>query len=67
MKINTLLLLMLVVGLSAPALPVPVHAASGPRCYVNDDATSADNGNSWTDAYISLRRHWRTPTAPKSG
>jgi len=30
MKINTLLLVMLVVGLSALALPVPVHAASGP-------------------------------------
>ncbi|BAL99988.1 MULTISPECIES: beta strand repeat-containing protein [Caldilinea] len=55
MKINTLILVTLVVGLSALALLVPAHAASGPRCYVNDDATGANNGNSWTDAYTSLQ------------
>jgi hypothetical protein len=33
----------------------PARAATGPRCYVNDNAAGANNGNSWTDAYTSLQ------------
>jgi len=44
------------VALAAPAAPQAARAATGPLCYVDMDATGGtNNGNSWTNAYLSLQ------------
>jgi predicted outer membrane repeat protein len=48
--------LVVAVVLAAPAGPQTAHAATGPLCYVDIDATSGGNdGNSWASAYIDLQ------------
>jgi hypothetical protein len=51
--LSVLSLLAVLVG--SLAFVAPARAATGPVCYVKADASGANNGNSWTDAYKDLQ------------
>jgi len=55
MKLRTgfLSIVITIVMLTTLALTTSVHAAG--TCYVNDDASGASDGTSWTDAYTDLQ------------
>ena len=45
----------LVLSVILALLPAPAARAAGPICYVKVDATGANNGTSWADAYTTLQ------------
>jgi hypothetical protein len=49
------LIVLFVVQALILTLPGQPALAAGPRCYVKYDASGANNGSSWTDAYTSLQ------------
>lgn len=51
--VTTTFIILSLIGRSNPTQLA--HAATGPRCYVNDNAAGANNGNDWTNAYTSLQ------------
>ncbi len=54
-RIHSFLAALLMAATLLAGLTAPAQAASGPLCYVNDDAGGMNNGGSWADAYTDLQ------------